>query len=559
MRFFLAGLYLLIVTVFSQIAVANTQCPDWPELQLQQEIQALTQRIQQWDTAYYIDGQQPIADEVYDQARNQLESWQSCVQQAANAELPNHDSFRVSHIYRQAGLTKLKESQLKHWLQGKQELWVQPKIDGVAVTLVYKNAQLQQVISRGDGHFGQDWLKHAQQIDAIPKRLNTARAEIHLQGELYQTLSLHRQAQQSSHSARSSVAGWLNRHTLNQAQGQNIGLFVWEWPDGPETMPERLAELRQLGFADTQRYSHPVNSMADIAHWRQHWYQAELPFASDGVVIRQSQRPIAQLKHSYPPQWAVAWKYPLSRGLTQIQQIEFTIGRSGRITPIALVAALELDNKIIRRLSLGSVKRMQDLDIGINDHISVRLSGHAIPQLEQVVWRSPVRHTVTPPDPEFYNSLSCWRISDACKQQFVARLTWLSGKKGLHMRGVGQGTWQQLITAGKLSNLVDWLELTNTELEQIPNVGQKKAAHVALQFNQTRQHSFATWLRALSAPHELSVLPHDSWQLISRLSLADWQKRGYTTTSAQKVVSYVNHPEMQLIAKQLQQQQIDGF
>lgn len=559
MRFFLAGLHLLIVAAVSQTAVAITQCPDWPQLQLQQEIQALTQRIQQWDTAYYIDGQQPIADEVYDQARNQLESWQTCVQQAVNTELPSHDSFRVSHTYRQAGLTKLKENQLNHWLQGKQELWVQPKIDGVAVTLIYKNTQLQQVISRGDGRFGQDWLQHAQQIDAIPKHLNTTRAEIHLQAELYQQLSQHRQNQHSSHSARSSVAGWLNRHELSQQQGQQIGLFVWEWPDGPDTMPERLSELSQLGFADTQRYSHPVNNMAEIAHWRQHWYQAELPFASDGVVIRQSQRPIAQLKHNYPPQWAVAWKYPLSRGLTQIQQIEFTIGRSGRITPIALVEPVELDNKVIRRLSLGSVRRLQELDVGINDHISVRLSGHAIPQLEQVVWRSPVRSLVETPNPEHYHSFSCWHAVPLCSQQFVARLTWLSGKKGLRMGGISQGTWQQLIAAGKLSHLVDWLVLTQAELEQVPGFAQKKAAHVALQFNHARQQPFATWLRALGVPHELTLLPHDSWQLLNQLSHTDWQKRGYSAIAAQKIIDFFNHPELKRIAQQLHEQQIDGF
>lgn len=557
MRYLLAGCCLLLITPFLHAA---SGCPNWSALHLQQEIQALTQRIKNWDQAYFVHGQQPVDDELYDQAHGQLASWQLCAQQTVNEQsLPSHDSYRVSHTYQQSGLTKLKENQLQQWLHDKQNLWVQPKIDGVAVTLVYQQGQLQQVISRGDGRFGQDWLQHAQQIDAIPKRLHTNRATVHLQGELYQKLNQHRQAQPSTHSARSSVAGWLNRHELSQQQGQQIGLFVWEWPDGPDSMPERLTELSALGFTDTQGYSHAVANLADIARWRQHWYQAALPFASDGVVIRQGQRPAAQLKHGYPPSWAVAWKYPLTHGLTQIKQFEFTIGRSGRITPIALVEPVELDNKIIRRLSLGSVKRLQELDVGIHDHISVRLSGHAIPQLDQVVWRSPVRSLAEAPNPEHYHSLSCWHTDAACNQQFVARLTWLSGKKGLGMGGISQGTWQQLIAAGKLSHLVDWLTLTQAELEQVPGLAQKKAAHVALQFNQALRQPFAAWLRALGVPHELTLLPHDSWQLLSLLSHADWQKRGYSAITAQKIIDFFSHPELQRIAQQLHEQHIDGF
>lgn len=540
-------------------ATTATACPDWDKHRLDDEIRQLANKITHWDTAYHVQGQSIVTDDIHDQAVALLQQWRTCARQEnTRSQLPRHANYTQQHRYAQSGLHKPGKQELKRWFQERTDLWIQPKIDGVAVTLVYHQGHLQQMISRGDGHSGQNWLRHAPYIDAIPLQLDTDRNHIHLQGELYLNLQQHRQARDGSLNARSTVAGWLNRKQLDSRQGQKIGLFVWEWPDGPGHMQERLDELSRMGLMAAE-YSRPVQNFEEAAYWRTRWHHADLPFATDGVVIRQGQRHAEQLRHGYPPDWAVAWKYPHSQALTHIRKIEFSIGRSGRITPIAHVSPVILDGRTIRKTSLGSLGRLQQLELGIGDHVSIRLSGQSIPQLDRVIHRSSIRQIPTAPNPEDYHSLSCLQASPACKQQFLARLTWLSGKNGLQMQGIGHGTWQQLLDQGMIHSLADWLELDSQKLQTLPGFAKRRSEQLARQFRHARQQPFAQWLRALGAPHPLRLLPADNWQQLSQLETADWQRRGHSAGSSKQLHAFFNQPQIQQLALQLGRQGIDGF
>ena len=540
-------------------AVAGTACPDWSRQEAQPQIRHLQQQLQQWDQAYHVEGRSLVADEIYDQAREQLRHWQQCAGGAPDTvRLPDDVRFTRLHRYTQMGLDKLSAQQLQQWLQGRQDLWVQPKLDGVAVTLVYRRGRLQQAISRGDGRKGQDWLAHALLIDAIPKQLPEA-MDAHLQGELYQKLQQHVQSSANNQRPRSAVAGWLNRNRLDAATGQQIGVFIWEWPDGPEQMEERLEQLAAMGFADSQRYSQPAASFDSISHWRNRWFNSPLPFATDGVVIRQGTRPADQLQHAYPPQWAVAWKYPLSQAVARINSFEFNIGRSGRITPIAILEPVELDGKRIARVSLGSLQRLQQLDAGIGDHVGIRLSGHAIPQLTGIAWHNPVRTVPELPAAGQYHSLSCFRPTPGCEQQFLARLQWLGGKRGLGMAGIGKGTWSLLVDAGLVHSLTNWLSLQTEQLQALHGMGDKRTVHLLSAFHRARGQPGARWITALGAPPALRLLPQDDWSTLAQLDLAGWQQRGYGEASARALLAFFQHPELQDIARQLAAAGIDGF
>src|SRR5699024_4708737 len=144
---------------------------------------------------------------------------------------------------------------------------------------------------------------------------------ITVQGELYWHVDNFIQAKQNNSQARHQVAALLNRAQLSTAQGQQIGLFVWEWPDGPETIEQRYAQLAALGFVIDPSLTQPVSDWPQIAKWRQHWYHSPLPFASDGIVLKQSRRQVIT-SGNYPPLWAVAWKYPYQRTLATVQGIQ---------------------------------------------------------------------------------------------------------------------------------------------------------------------------------------------------------------------------------------------
>lgn len=554
----------LLVISLALPSLAMAACPSWTAHHAEQEIHNLRQQISAWDRSYHRDGVSIIADELYDQAREQLHNWQRCfsAEAAAEAATETFNSARgtLALPFSQMGLRKLSEQQLQHWVQQREDLWVQPKVDGVAVTLVYSAGQLTQMLSRGDGLTGQDWLKHAPVIKAIPQQLTTQQATVTLQGELYLKQPNTVQAKQTDSQARSQVAGLLNRRTLSAIDGDQIGIFIWEWPDGPETMQQRLKQLDRLGFSQSKAYSQPIQNFTEAKRWRDHWYTAELPFASDGLVVKQGQRTIEHARSSYPPFWAVAFKYPLQQALTTVSEITFNIGRSGRITPIAHLTAANLDGKTIRKVSLGSLTRLKKLDLNLGDHVAIALSGHAIPQLKEVVWRSPKRQSISVPEAKNYHSLSCWQPSPACQQQFLARLTWLGSKKTLNMPGIGPQTWQALLDAHQIKQLTDWLSLDADDLAALPSFANKRSTATAHAFTQAKQQPFQLWLKALGAPPTIAPKPDDSWSGLVALSAQDWQQQRYLSlTYAQRAYAFFQHPELQAIALNLQQHGIDGF
>lgn len=551
------ALLLLLLPLVAQA----TPCPDWPASRGTSELAALSQQIAEWDDAYHNHGSSPVADEIYDQARERLQTWHQCFATAHTA-LPDPlagSTGTITHPVPQTGLRKLNEAAVFEWVNKRSDLWVQPKVDGVAVTLIYRSGVLQQAISRGDGSRGQDWTARARQLSAIPARLQKPLDAV-LQGELYWRLDNHVQGIDGGAGARGKAAGSMARQTLDEQQANAIGLFVWDWPDGPANMPERLQALQELGFSDSLRYTQPLKSAEDARRWRQHWFDEPLPFASDGVVLRQGMRPPGERWRAEAPHWAVAWKYPVSQALAVVQAVEFNIGRSGRITPILHLQPVDLDERRISRIALGSLQIWEKLDIRPGDQVAIRLAGLTIPRLDQVIWRSPERAAVHAPDPNRYHALSCWRLNDECQQQFRARLNWLAGKQGLNLNGVGPGTWSTLLAGQKLDGLLDWLELDSEHLQQLPGIGPRRASQLLQAFAQARQRPLQQWLQALGAPPGFKLGAEDDWATLLTRNHAEWmQQPGVNQKSAERLVAFFSHPEVQRLGERLQQAGTVGF
>ena len=537
-------------------------CPDWSATRADDELNSLGRQIAEWDHAYHQQGRTLVSDEVYDQSRSQLEHWQRCFPQS-----PSHSNDALqgaggdsAHPVAQTGLAKLRDEQaLQQWLRGRENLWIQPKVDGVAVTLLYRDGHLQRMVSRGDGARGQDWSAHAQRIAAVPKAL-PLRGEVILQGELYWRLSAHVQADSGGLGARSRVAGALNRHQLDEESAAAIGLFVWDWPNGPATMDERLHGLHAIGFADSAALTQGITSAADARRWREHWYRNPLPFASDGVVLRQGLRPASRTWRAEPPSWAVAWKYPARQALAEVRDVQFRIGRTGRITPLLQVQPVALDDRTVRRVSVGSLARWQQLDIRPGDQVAITLAGLTIPRLDGVIRRHTPRAHLQAPDPAQYHALSCWTPTPSCETQFQARLAWLSGKQGLRMSGVGAGTWSKLQAAGKLDGLLDWLSLDEQVLASTPGFAARSASTLHLSFSSAKERSFTQWLKALGIPPSGSAPLAEDWSSLAARDVRQWDAfNGVGAQRAQQLVAFFQHPEVLRLQQRLHEAGVEGF
>ena len=543
--------------------VQGADCPIKAAEVLAADIQSLSRQINQWDDAYYQQGKSLVSDDIYDQAVATLEHWLRCAGKSqpyrpAQEVVTSHEL--LAHPYSQRGLEKRDSVGVQRWILRRDDLWIQPKVDGVAITLEYLDGRLVKAISRGDGRHGQAWTSRARQLPAVPNQLPKPITAV-FQGELYwRAGSDYIQSRDGHRQLRGKVAGAMAQEAPNVETLARIGLFVWAWPNGPQAMEEQLARLTELGF-DSAAYSHPVTDYSRAEQWRERWFDQPLPFATDGVVLKQAQLSTKLLSpNDAPPAWALAWKYPAQQALATVRGIAFRVGRTGRITPLVHLQPVILEGRRISRVSLGSLAQWQALDIRADDKVAVTLGGLTIPQLAGVVWTSPKRQSLWVPDEQDYHGLSCLTLNEAlpgCEDQLLARLVWLG--EALEMEGIGEGTWKKLIKAGVVINLIDWIQLDKEALIAAPGIGAATANRLLAEFGTARKQPFANWLQALGAPPGSNQTQGD-WASLAALNAKQWQALpGVGAVRSRALDAFFEHPEIQRMAAALEKAGVEGF
>ncbi|MBU9809873.1 NAD-dependent DNA ligase LigB [Rahnella sp. SL6] len=555
----------LLTFVFSASGqdTLSPECPGWPSERLTQETRHLTAQLTQWDAAYHQSDSSPIEDSVYDHLRQKQQFWLQCASQPVpELTMPASDDAEYVHPVAHTGLHKMKDKHaVANWMQGRKNLWVQPKIDGVAVSLIYRYGKLAALVSRGDGEKGQNWTAKAASIPAIPLNIPDMSPELVLQGELYLKMNGHHQNVDGGMNARSKVAGAMMRTSASDLLKQT-GIFIWSWPDGPVLMADHLEKLRQFGFPVVAQFTLAVSSVEDVEKWREDWFHQPLPFATDGVVVRQQEEPAGKYWQSKPAIWAVAWKYPPARQLTDVTGISTTTGRNGKVTVILNLKPLRLDDKLVSKVSLGSVSRFRQWDVLPGDQVAIALAGQGIPRLDEVTWRVNERTEMPLPDPTRYNALSCFTPEPDCIQQFLSRLIWLSGPEALDMAGFGGATWQKLLDASPGGSLISWLSLNEKELDAVPGISIKQAQKLMVQIHLARGKGFRRWLSAIGFPSFALGFAEQqqSWNTLTQLTSHDWEMtEGIGAKRAAQVFDFIHHPDVEVLANALKQAQLPAF
>ncbi|HAW0955363.1 TPA: NAD-dependent DNA ligase LigB [Escherichia coli] len=537
-------------------------CPAWSPARAQEEISRLQQQIKQWDDDYWKEGKSEVEDGVYDQLSARLTQWQRCFGSEPRDVMMPPLNGAVMHPVAHTGVRKMVDKNaLSLWMRERSDLWVQPKVDGVAVTLVYRDGKLNKAISRGNGLKGEDWTQKVSLISAVPQTVSGPLANSTLQGEIFLQREGHIQQQMGGINARAKVAGLMMRQddsdTLN-----SLGVFVWAWPDGPQLMSDRLKELATAGFTLTQTYTRAVKNADEVARVRNEWWKAELPFVTDGVVVRAAKEP--ESRHWLPGQaeWLVAWKYQPVAQVAEVKAIQFAVGKSGKISVVASLAPVMLDDKKVQRVNIGSVRRWQEWDIAPGDQILVSLAGQGIPRIDDVVWRGAERTKPTPPENRF-NSLTCYFASDVCQEQFISRLVWLGAKQVLGLDGIGEAGWRALHQTHRFEHIFSWLLLTPEQLQNTPGIAKSKSAQLWHQFNLARKQPFTLWVMAMGIPltrAALNASDERSWSQLLFSTEQFWQQLpGTGSGRARQVIEWKENAQIKKLGSWLAAQQITGF
>ncbi|MGS3617106.1 NAD-dependent DNA ligase LigB [Escherichia coli] len=537
-------------------------CPAWSPARAQEEISRLQQQIKQWDDDYWKEGKSEVEDGVYDQLSARLTQWQRCFGSEPRDVMMPPLNGAVMHPVAHTGVRKMVDKNaLSLWMRERSDLWVQPKVDGVAVTLVYRDGKLNKAISRGNGLKGEDWTQKVSLISAVPQTVSGPLANSTLQGEIFLQREGHIQQQMGGINARAKVAGLMMRQddsdTLN-----SLGVFVWAWPDGPQLMSDRLKELATAGFTLTQTYTRAVKNADEVARVRNEWWKAELPFVTDGVVVRAAKEP--ESRHWLPGQaeWLVAWKYQPVAQVAEVKAIQFAVGKSGKISVVASLAPVMLDDKKVQRVNIGSVRRWQEWDIAPGDQILVSLAGQGIPRIDDVVWRGAERTKPTPPENRF-NSLTCYFASDVCQEQFISRLVWLGAKQVLGLDGIGEAGWRALHQTHRFEHIFSWLLLTPEQLQNTPGIAKSKSAQLWHQFNLARKQPFTRWVMAMGIPltrAALNASDERSWSQLLFSTEQFWQQLpGTGSGRARQFIEWKENAQIKKLGSWLAAQQITGF
>ncbi|WP_281646143.1 helix-hairpin-helix domain-containing protein [Parendozoicomonas sp. Alg238-R29] len=546
-------LFTLLSILLPLQSLKALECPDIPRDLLQQEHQTLLEQIQKHNELYDA-GKPEIRDEVYDSltARQRLTSRCLGIKKPA-AAIP----VDSRHRYPMGSLNKAEDKkQVEDFLKNAQRVGtlviVQPKIDGVAAELVYRNGRLIQALTRGQWRTRQGitllpFIKH---IPAIPRSISNNKNEIVIRGELYSDRNnLHAK---KSASPRHYVAGLINRSEPPAEELAQLKFFPWQWKNSTQgSLLKNTHQFEEWGFMKTEQFSHKVTDIDSVLKLRAFYGKtsSKVTFPMDGIVLKMNNLAVQErLGHlDGTPYWALAWKFPPQRAVSQIQGINWSVGRTGQVTIILDIAPIKLQGITISNVNAGPLTYFAKRDIAVSDSVEIYLKGAATPVLGHTILRPTNRQPVALPDFSPYNGLSCLEVSASCKEQFIARVKWLTGRNGLSIPQFDQQFIEQLISEEKLQRLSDIFKLTPSTIEQ--------EAYRSLH-NHTLSLDQA--LRALGIPEvgrkksEWLAKHGKNWSTIQKASINDlqaWLKA--SEQEAQTIKAYLNSREIKATGEYL--------
>ena len=401
---------------------------------------------------------------------------------------------------------------------GETELVAELKFDGTAISLTYEHGLLVQALTRGDGTRGDDVTANVRTIRSVPLRLRgddwpelfEIRGEILLPYASFDRLNAEREQNGEPPFAnpRNAAAGTLKQQasavvarrgldcTLYQLAGENLP-FETHW--------ESLVKAREWGFkiSDAMRICRGAGEVDDYIRF---WDQARkgLPFATDGVVIKVNSFAVRRSLGftSKAPKWAVAYKFKAEQALTRIESIDFQVGRTGAVTPVANLDPVLLAGTTVKRATLHNAEQIAQMNVRVGDMVYVEKGGEIIPKITGVelsmrpVNSEPFRYiTVCPecgtPLVRYEGEAKHYCPNQShCRPQILGRIIHFTRRKAMDIEGLGEETIELLFENGLVRNIADLYDLRAEQLSPLPRLGEKSAENIVQSIRNSTQVPF---------------------------------------------------------------------
>ncbi len=511
-----------------------------------EEISRLRDEIRKHDRLYYVEAKPEISDLEYDKLLKRLESLE-----AEHPELITSDSptqrigdepvselqqvehrvpmLSIENTYstdeiRKYGqrIAKLLPDDEVHWV-------VELKIDGVAAAVIFENGELKQAVTRGNGVVGDDITHTIRTVLDVPLRLSGTEfpSLLEVRGEVYMNnadlvkLNEQRTAQglEPFANTRNVTAGTVRMRDAREAAGRNMRMFFHGVGacEGlrAKTHWDFLQELRKYGLTPTPHVSRHRSIEAVIEHCEQLIERLhELDFEVDGLVIKvdsfeQRERLGATSKS---PRWLIAYKFEKYEAVTKLNEIIVSVGKTGAVTPVAMLEPVQLAGTTVSRASLHNADEIERKDVREGDTVVVEKAGKIIPHIVRVE-----AHLREREPPKFVFPTECpicgtQVVKDEggvyircpnvqCPAQVKERLRYFASRSAMDIEGLGEKLVDQLVDANLVNTYADLFRLTQEQLIQLDRMGKKSADKLLQGIEECKSRGLARLLNALSIRH----------------------------------------------------------
>ena len=504
----------------------------------EQRIDELYKLIEHHADLYYNDDAPEISDFEYDELVRELKALEEQHPELARKDFLTHkvggsasELFaKVAHDVPMLSLDNVfNPGELEKFFEriGEGGFVCEMKIDGLAVSLIYEDGIFVRGATRGNGHTGEDVTANLELIDGVPKRLLDAPAgRVEVRGEVLMTLERFRavnrlreeRGENPFANPRNAAAGTLrqsekNNHVIKE---RGLDIFLYYLVDaekfGLTRQSEVLTWLEAHGLP-VQKAWKLCDSLADaeefIAQWRDE--RSKLNYVTDGVVVKFNDltqwREIGATSHA--PRWAVAFKYPPEEAKTKIIKIEISVGRTGVLTPVAVLEPVRLAGTQVQRAGLHNADYIAKLDIRVGDVVKVRKAAEIIPEVIEVdkdartgdedVFTMPERCPACGSEIIKIPGEVAHRCPNraSCPAQLKESLKYFASRDGMNIKGLGGRLAANLVDAGKVRNLSDVYTLTYDDWLSLDKVKDKTATSMMSELERSKARPFVNLITAL--------------------------------------------------------------
>ena len=401
------------------------------------------------------------------------------------------------------------------------------KLDGLSISLIYENGVLIQAVTRGDGQIGEDVTENIMEIKTIPKKLKK-NVSLEVRGEIILPISSFNRINQEREddgedvfaNPRNAASGTIRQldKTIVAERGLDCYLYYLVNAEnyGINTHLESIEYIEKLGFKTTkifEKYTDFKELEKSIDKW--HNNRKKLDYETDGLVIKVNNFALYETLGytTKSPRWAIAYKFPAEQVKTKLMDVTFQVGRTGVITPVAELEAVNLSGSVVKRASLHNFDEIRRKDIKIGDNVIVEKAAEIIPQVVNVVFDDRTGQEIEIQEPancpvcnselaheEGLVALKCH--NPLCPEKVKRQIAYFVSRDAMNISGLGDKIVEKFIELGKIKTIVDIysLEKYREELENLEKMGQKSVDNLINSIESSKNRDFSKVLYALGIP-----------------------------------------------------------